>query len=144
MNEVRLARGALLAGMVALGKFVRLADEFQIVVGTVLAHVAHELTELGYGEHIGRDLFAQGGHSLFLIISGWATYSAVTTRWSRVSAAPSLRGSVACIFTQRLRAGLFKFRPAGLELRSDRVCCFGPNGNQGAGLHGQPRVAVPT
>jgi hypothetical protein len=48
--------------MVALRKFVGLADEFEIVVGPVLAHVAHELTELGYGEHIGRDLFAQGGH----------------------------------------------------------------------------------
>src|SRR5438270_4705658 len=75
MNEIGFAGGALLAGMVPLRRFVGLADEFEIVVGAVLAHVAQQLAELGYGEHIGRDLFAQGGHfqaewpvSLFLII----------------------------------------------------------------------------
>src|SRR3954466_2210239 len=73
MNEIGFAGGALLAGMVALRKFVGLADQFEIIVRAVLAHVAQQLAELGDREHVGRDLFAQGGHWVFLIISGWAS-----------------------------------------------------------------------
>ena len=62
MNQVGLAGGAALAGMVFLGKLVGLADEFQIVVGPVGPHAAHQLTELGDREHIGRELLAQGRH----------------------------------------------------------------------------------
>ena len=62
MDEIRLARSALLAGMVLLRKLVGLAHQFEIVVGTVLAHVAQQLAELRYREDVGRDLFAQSSH----------------------------------------------------------------------------------
>ena len=39
MNQVGLAGGAALSGMVLLGKFVGFADQFQIVVGTVVPHL---------------------------------------------------------------------------------------------------------
>ena len=58
MDQVGLARGAGLAGVVLLRKLVGLADEFQIVVGTVRLHVAQQLAELGDREDVGRDLFA--------------------------------------------------------------------------------------
>ena len=63
MNQVGLAGGAALAGMVFLGKLVGLADEFQVVVGPVGPHSAHQLTELGHREDIGRELLAQGRHA---------------------------------------------------------------------------------
>ena len=63
MNQVGFAGGAALSGMVFLGKLVGLADEFEIVVGPVGPHPAHQLTELGYREDIGRELLAQGRHA---------------------------------------------------------------------------------
>ena len=63
VNEIGLARGADLAGVMLLGKFVGLADDLQIVGGTVFAHHPHQVTELGDGEDIGRDLMAQSRHS---------------------------------------------------------------------------------
>ena len=45
-----------------LRKFVGFADEFQIVVRTVLPHHPHQVTELGDGEDVGRDLLAQSRH----------------------------------------------------------------------------------
>jgi hypothetical protein len=49
--------------VVFLGKLVRLADEFQIVVGPVDPHPAHQLAELGDREDIGRELLAQSRHN---------------------------------------------------------------------------------
>ena len=63
MNQVGLAGGAALSGVVFLGKLVGFADEFEIVVGPVGPHSAHELAEPGHREHIGRELLAQGRHA---------------------------------------------------------------------------------
>ena len=63
MDQVGLAGGPALSGMVFLGKLVGLADEFEIVVGPVGPHAAHQLTEPGHREHIGRELLAQGRHA---------------------------------------------------------------------------------
>ena len=45
MNQVGLPRRALLPGMVLLRELVRLAHQFQIVVGTVLPHLPQQLAE---------------------------------------------------------------------------------------------------
>ena len=63
MDKVGLTGGAALSGMVFLGKLVGLADKFEIVVGPVGPHSAHELAEPGHREHIGRELLAQGRHA---------------------------------------------------------------------------------
>ena len=63
MNEIGLSGGAALAGMMLLGKFVGLADQFKIVVRTVGPHPAHQLTEFSHLEDIGRELLAQGRHA---------------------------------------------------------------------------------
>ena len=63
MDQVGLAGGAALSGMVFLGKLVGFADEFEIVVGPVGPHSAHQLAEPGHREHIGRELLAQRRHA---------------------------------------------------------------------------------
>jgi hypothetical protein len=49
--------------MMFLGKLVGFADEFEIVAGPVSPHSAHQFTELGYREDIGRELLAQSRHN---------------------------------------------------------------------------------
>ena len=63
MDQVGLTGGAALPGMMFLGKLVGLADEFEIVVGPVGPHSAHELAEPGHREHVGRELLAQRRHA---------------------------------------------------------------------------------
>ena len=63
MDKIGLAGGPALPGMMFLGKLVSLADEFEIVVGPVGPHAAHQFTEPGHREHIGRELLAQGRHA---------------------------------------------------------------------------------
>ena len=63
MHKVGLAGGPALPGMMFLGKLVSLADEFEIVVGPIGPHAAHQFTEPGHREHIGRELLAQGRHA---------------------------------------------------------------------------------
>ena len=63
VNQIGLAGGAALAGMMFLGKFVGLADEFKIVIGAVGPHPAHQLTELGHREDVSCELLAQGPHA---------------------------------------------------------------------------------
>ena len=62
MHEIGLAGGAGLSGMMLLGKFVGFLDEVEVVVGTVLAQLPHQLAEAGYREHVGRDLLTQRRH----------------------------------------------------------------------------------
>ena len=62
MDEIGLAGGAGLAGVVLLGEFVGFLDEVEIVVGTVLAQLLHQLAEAGHREHVGRDLLTQRRH----------------------------------------------------------------------------------
>ena len=63
MDQVGLTGGAALPGMMFLGKLVGFADQFEIVVGPVGPHSAHEFAEAGHREHIGRELLAQGRHA---------------------------------------------------------------------------------
>src|SRR5438132_717192 len=56
MRKKRLARGARLAFMVRQRIVVGLADDLQIVVRAVGAHLLQQVTELGDGEDVGRDL----------------------------------------------------------------------------------------
>jgi len=63
MNQIRLTGGSALPGMMFLGKLISLADKFEIVVGPVGPHPAHQFTEPGHREHIGRELLAQGRHA---------------------------------------------------------------------------------
>ena len=65
MDEVGLAGGAVLSGVVFLGEFVGALDEVEVVVGTVFAQLPHQLAETGHREHVGRDLFAQRRHDGF-------------------------------------------------------------------------------
>ncbi len=65
MHEVGFAGGAGLSGVMLLGKFVGSFDEVEIVVGTVLAELLHQLAEAGYREHVGRDLLTQRRHDRF-------------------------------------------------------------------------------
>ena len=58
VREVGLARGALLALVVAQGKIVGLADQLQIVARTVLPHLLQQVTEAGDRQNIRRDLVA--------------------------------------------------------------------------------------
>ena len=65
MHEVGLAGGAVLSGVVFLGEFVGFLDEVEVVVGTVLAQLPHQLAEAGGREHVGRNLFTQRRHDRF-------------------------------------------------------------------------------
>ena len=65
MHQVGLARGAGLSGVVLLGEFVGLLDQVEVVVGTVLAQLPHQLAEAGHRQHVGRDLLAQRRHDRF-------------------------------------------------------------------------------
>lgn len=65
MDEIGLAGGAELSCVVLLGEFVGFFYEVEIVVGTVLAELFHELAEAGYGEYVGCDLLAQRRHDRF-------------------------------------------------------------------------------
>jgi len=65
MYEVGLAGSAVLSSVVFLGEFVGSFNEVEIVVGTVLAQLFHQLAEAGDREHVGRDLFAQRRHDRF-------------------------------------------------------------------------------
>ncbi len=65
MHEIGLAGGAVLSGVMLLGKFVGFLDEVEVVVGTVLAQLPHQLAEAGHREHVGRDLFTQRRHDRF-------------------------------------------------------------------------------
>jgi hypothetical protein len=51
--------------MVLLGKIVGFLNQLEIVVGTVLAELFHELAEAGHREHVGRDLLTQRRHEGF-------------------------------------------------------------------------------
>ena len=62
MDQVRLARGAKLPGMIFLGIFVGFAHQFQIIAGAVGTHGAQQFPELGDRQGGGRDLFAQRRH----------------------------------------------------------------------------------
>ncbi len=62
MHEVRFAGRAGLSGVMFLGKFVGFFYEIEIVVGTVLAQLLHQLAEAGHREHVGRDLLTQRRH----------------------------------------------------------------------------------
>src|SRR2546423_6430911 len=95
--------------MVALGKLVSFADQFQIVIGTILAHVAQQLAEFGDREHVGRDLFAQGGHFV-------STACRIRPVWRRRLPRNSVRwaGSLFLIITSVAAAG--SAQPAALEL----------------------------
>ena len=70
MDQVGLAGGAQLPGMVFLGELVGALDEVEIVVGTVLAQLPHQLAEAGNREHVGRDLFPQRRHDGFYPSTG--------------------------------------------------------------------------
>src|SRR5580692_2174040 len=63
MNQIGLARGAALTGVIFLGEFVGSAHQFQVVAGAVGTHGAQQLPELGHREGGGRDLFAQRRHN---------------------------------------------------------------------------------
>ncbi len=63
MDQVGFAGGPALSGVVFLGKLVGLANKFEVIVGPVGPHPAHQLTKLGYREDIGRELLAQGRHA---------------------------------------------------------------------------------
>jgi len=65
MDEVRFAGGAGLSGVMLLGEFVGFFYEIEVVVGTVLAELFHQLAEAGYGEYVGCDLLAQRRHDRF-------------------------------------------------------------------------------
>ena len=65
MHEVRFAGGAGLSGVMFLGKFVGFFYEIEIVIGTVLAQLLHQLAEAGHREHVGRDLLTQRRHNRF-------------------------------------------------------------------------------
>ena len=65
MDEVRFAGGAGLSGVMLLGKFVGFLDDGEVVVGTVLAQLPHQLAEAGHGENVGLDLFPQRRHDRF-------------------------------------------------------------------------------
>jgi hypothetical protein len=65
MHEIRLTRGAGLSGVMLLGEFVGSFDEVEVVVGTVLAQLFHELAEAGHREHVGLNLFPQRRHDRF-------------------------------------------------------------------------------
>ena len=65
MDEIGLAGGAVLSGVVLLGELVGFLDQIEIVVGTVLAQLPHQLAEAGDREHAGRDLFTQRRHDRF-------------------------------------------------------------------------------
>jgi hypothetical protein len=65
MHEVGLAGGAGLSGVVLLREFVGFLYEVEIVVGTVLAELFHELAEAGDGKYVGCDLLAQRRHDRF-------------------------------------------------------------------------------
>ena len=62
MDEVGLTRGSGLAGVVLLGEFVGSFDQVEVVVGTVLAELFHQLAEAGHREHVGRNLLTQRRH----------------------------------------------------------------------------------
>ena len=56
MNQVGLAGGTGLSGVILLGILVRLADDFQVVVGPVGLQLLHQVTETGDGEDVGGNL----------------------------------------------------------------------------------------
>ena len=62
MHQVGFAGRAGLSGVVLLGKFVGFFYEIEVVVGTVLAQLLHQLAEAGHREHVGRDLLTQRRH----------------------------------------------------------------------------------
>ena len=62
MDQVRLAGGPGLAGMMVQGEVVGFPNQFQIVVGAVGRILLHQLAELGDREDVGRDLLAQRRH----------------------------------------------------------------------------------
>src|SRR5437660_1188313 len=66
MRKKRLAGGARLAFMVRQRVVVGLADDLQIVVRPVGAHLLQQVTELGDGEDVGRDLVAKRRHSAII------------------------------------------------------------------------------
>ena len=63
VNQVGLAGGASLSGVIFLGILVRLADDFQGVVGPVGLQLLHQVTETRDGEDVGCDLLAQSPHT---------------------------------------------------------------------------------
>ena len=65
MDQIGLAGRAMLAGVVLLRKLIGALDEIEIVVGTVLAQLPHQLAESRYREHAGRDLVPQRRHDGF-------------------------------------------------------------------------------
>src|ERR1019366_5331839 len=65
VHQVGLAGGAGLSGVVLLGEFVGFLDQFEGVVGTVLAQLPHQLAEAGDREHVGRNLLTQRRHDRF-------------------------------------------------------------------------------
>ncbi len=65
MYQVGLARGSGLSGVVLLGEFVGPLDQFEVVVGTVLAQLPHQFAEAGHRQHVGRNLLAQRRHNRF-------------------------------------------------------------------------------
>ncbi len=65
MHQVGLARGPGLSRVVLLGEFVGSLDQVEVVVGTVLAQLPHQLAEAGHREHVGRNLLTQRRHDRF-------------------------------------------------------------------------------
>ena len=63
VNQIGLARRAGLPGMIFLGIFISLSNDFQIVGRAVLPHQPHQFTESGHRERGGRDLFPQSRHT---------------------------------------------------------------------------------
>ncbi len=63
MDEVGLAGGALLAGVVLQGELVGATDNLYVVAGMVGADEIQQLAELGDRENIGRNLLPQARHA---------------------------------------------------------------------------------
>src|SRR5437763_2061954 len=66
MRQERLPGGARLPLVVGKRVVVGLADDLQIVVGPVGAHLLQQVTELGDREDVGRDLVAKRRHSAII------------------------------------------------------------------------------
>ena len=65
VHEVGFAGGAGLPSVVLLREFVGFLDQVEVVVGTVLAQLPHQLAEAGNRKHVGLDLFTQRRHDRF-------------------------------------------------------------------------------